>query len=179
MTSTKRLRFALIGTGDFGPHFAPYINASAELVAVSDPNPRARARFAEQTGLQLPEFDDHERLLAEINVDAVVIASPNHTHQEIAVAAGGIRAVADSGVFAIVTMVAGDVVCGSAEFGPGDFFLVPAGAEGATREIRVGAQGAKALRTTRPSRNRRLPPVRPRVNCRRGIHRSTPGRTTA
>ena len=32
-----RLRFALIGTGDFGRHFAPYITEVAELVAVCDP----------------------------------------------------------------------------------------------------------------------------------------------
>ena len=54
MTSIKRLRFALIGTGNFGPHFAPYINEVADLVAICDPNPQSRARFAGQTELQLP-----------------------------------------------------------------------------------------------------------------------------
>lgn len=86
MTDSK-LRFALIGTGDFGPHFAPYINEVAELVAVCDPNPEARARFAEQTGMSLPEFDNHERLLAETDIDAVAITSPNFTHKDIAIAA--------------------------------------------------------------------------------------------
>jgi predicted dehydrogenase len=83
----RRLRVGLIGTGDFGPHFAPYINEVADLVAICDPNPQSRARFVEQTELRLPEFDRHEQLLAEVDIDAVVIASPNFTHKEIAVAA--------------------------------------------------------------------------------------------
>lgn len=89
--NARKLRFALIGAGDFGPHFAPYINEVAELVAVCDPNPESRANFAEETGLQLPEFDDHKKLLAEIDVDAVAITSPNFTHKQIAldVAAAG------------------------------------------------------------------------------------------
>ena len=81
----KKLRFALIGTGDFGPHFAPYVNEFAELVAVCDPSPTARKHFAEVTGLDLPGFDHHHQLFAEIDVDAVAITSANHTHKEIAV----------------------------------------------------------------------------------------------
>jgi len=87
MTTVKPLRFALFGTGDFGPHFAPYINEFAELVAVCDPNPHALANFAKHTGLDLPGFDHHEKLLDTVDVDAVVIASPNFTHKAIALAA--------------------------------------------------------------------------------------------
>ena len=87
MTSIKPLRFALFGTGDFGPHFAPYIREFAELVAIGDPSPAARANFTRHTGLDLPEFDHHEKLLDAVDVDAVVIASPNFTHKEIALAA--------------------------------------------------------------------------------------------
>ena len=86
MTKTN-LRFALIGTGDFGPYFAPYINEVAELVAVADPDPRSLARFSEQTGLELPHFQDHEQLLAQVDVDVVAITSPNFTHREIALKA--------------------------------------------------------------------------------------------
>jgi len=85
----RKLRVAMFGTGDFGPHFAKYVNAFAELVAVCDPSPERRAHFAQVTGLRLPEFDHHEKLLAEVDVDAVVISSPNHTHKAIAVAAAG------------------------------------------------------------------------------------------
>jgi predicted dehydrogenase len=83
----KHLRFALFGAGDFGPHFAPYITEAADLVAVCDPKPEARRNFARQTGLQVAEFDDTERLLAAVDIDAVAITSPNFTHKDIAVAA--------------------------------------------------------------------------------------------
>ena len=76
----RKLRVAMFGAGDFGPHFARYVNAFAELVAVCDPDPAGRARFARETGLDLREFDHPARLLAETDVDAVVITSPNHTH---------------------------------------------------------------------------------------------------
>jgi len=83
----RKLRVGLIGTGSFGPCFAPYVNEVAELVAVCDPNPAGLANFAKQTELTLSEFDHHEKLLDSADVDAVVIASPNFTHKEIAVAA--------------------------------------------------------------------------------------------
>ena len=77
--TTRRLRFALFGTGDFGPQFARYIQEVADVVAVCDPKPEARANFARQTGLHLPEFDHHLRLLAEVDLDAVALTSPNFT----------------------------------------------------------------------------------------------------
>lgn len=82
-----KLRVALVGLGDFGPYFAPYIREFAELVAACDPDPKARAGFDETGGLELPAFEHHDPLLAEVDVDAVVIASPNFTHREITVAA--------------------------------------------------------------------------------------------
>jgi len=86
MADTK-LKVGMIGTGDFGPYFAQYVNEVAELVAVCDPNPAGLANFAKQTSLNLPEFDHHEKLLDSTNIDAVVIASPNFTHREIVVVA--------------------------------------------------------------------------------------------
>lgn len=82
-----RLRFGLFGTGDFGPYFAPYINEVGEIVAICDPSAEARARFRKETGLELPEFEHHESLLAQVDVDAVAITSPNFTHKEITIAA--------------------------------------------------------------------------------------------
>lgn len=84
---SRRLRFGLLGCGGFGPEFARYIGEVAEVVALCDPDPQARARFRDRTGLQLPEFEQHERMLAEVEMDAVAITSPNHTHKEIAIAA--------------------------------------------------------------------------------------------
>ena len=85
----RRLRFALFGTGNFGPELARYICEVADLVAVCDPHPQSRKNFIARTNLQVREFDDHQRLLDEEEIDAVAITSPNHTHKEIAVAAAG------------------------------------------------------------------------------------------
>jgi UDP-N-acetyl-2-amino-2-deoxyglucuronate dehydrogenase len=83
----RRLRFALFGAGDFGPHFAPYINEVAELVAICDPRPEAQQNFVRQTGLAVGQFDNPESLLKSVDIDAVAITSPNFTHKDIAVAA--------------------------------------------------------------------------------------------
>ena len=50
--ANAKLKVGLIGTGDFGPYFAPYVNEVAELVAVCDPNPAGLANFSKQTGLK-------------------------------------------------------------------------------------------------------------------------------
>jgi predicted dehydrogenase len=84
--ANKRLRFAIFGTGGFGTCFAQYVNEVAELVAICDPKPESRANFLKATGLKVPEFDDHERLLANVQVDAVVLTGPNHTHKPQAIA---------------------------------------------------------------------------------------------
>lgn len=83
----ERLRFALIGSGDFGPVLARYVQEVADLVAVCDPIPERRQRFREATGLPVAEYVDYEKLLDEVEMDAVAIASPNFTHKDIAVAA--------------------------------------------------------------------------------------------
>ena len=85
--ANAKLKVGLIGTGDFAPYFAPYVNEVAELVAVCDPNSAGLANFAKQTGLTPSEFDHHEKLLDAADIDALVIASPNFTHKEIAIAA--------------------------------------------------------------------------------------------
>lgn len=61
----RRVRFAIIGAGNFGPVMTTIINEVADIVAVCDPSPQARTRFSQSTGLRLPEFDDHERLLTQ------------------------------------------------------------------------------------------------------------------
>ncbi len=85
--SDKKLRFAMFGTGNFGPFFAKYINEVAELVAICDPSPEARARFIESTQLKVQEFEKYEELLDTVEVDAVALTGPNHTHKAIAIKA--------------------------------------------------------------------------------------------
>ena len=69
----QKLRFALCGVGDFGLYLTPYINEVAEVVAVCDPNPESRDNFKKATGLQIAEFEGHEQLLAEVDIDAVAV----------------------------------------------------------------------------------------------------------
>lgn len=84
-----KLRIGLIGTGDFGPELQLYISNVAELVAICDPNPAARSGFVKRTALDLPGFDSHDEMLDKVDMDAVVICSPNFTHKDITVAAAG------------------------------------------------------------------------------------------
>jgi predicted dehydrogenase len=79
----RRLRFGVIGCGYWGPHLVRNIHEipQAELVAVSD---LQRERL-ESIGLRYPGirlFRDHQDLLAA-EVDAVVVASPIHTHHAL------------------------------------------------------------------------------------------------
>jgi glucose-fructose oxidoreductase len=83
----NKLRFAMFGTGGFGTFFANYINEVGELVAICDPSPEARAGFVESTRLKVLEFADYERLLDTVEVDAVALTGPNHTHKTIAIKA--------------------------------------------------------------------------------------------
>ena len=55
----------------------------AEVVAIADPVERSRGWARKTVGAELPAFEDHRQLIAEIEVDALVIASPNHTHASV------------------------------------------------------------------------------------------------
>jgi UDP-N-acetylglucosamine 3-dehydrogenase len=79
--ASRKLRVAMIGTGNFAPCFAPFVAEVAEIVAICDPHAKGRAHFAEVTGWKLPEFSDVEQLYAEADFDAVVLTGPNFTHK--------------------------------------------------------------------------------------------------
>jgi predicted dehydrogenase len=85
--SQGRLRFGIIGTGNFGPILATFISEVADVVAICDPSPVSRSRFVKSTGLKVEEFDDYKILLEKKGLDAVALAGPNFTHTAIAVAA--------------------------------------------------------------------------------------------
>ena len=67
----RRLRFAMIGTGNFGPILAAFIGEVADVVAICDPNPDSRTRFVESTGLKVAEFAEYQSLLQTKDIDAV------------------------------------------------------------------------------------------------------------
>ncbi|MCA9113239.1 MAG: Gfo/Idh/MocA family oxidoreductase, partial [Planctomycetaceae bacterium] len=82
------LRYAIIGAGAVSDyHHVPGINLDprAELVAVCDPNEELLEKRRTDWGINklTPRYED---IAADPDVDAVVIATPNFTHKEIALA---------------------------------------------------------------------------------------------
>jgi len=86
---SNRLRYGVIGTGMMGvEHITNLLHLpGAEVTAISDPHARSRDWAQLAVGLDTPlaRFERHQELLASGLCDAVVIASPNHTHHEVLV----------------------------------------------------------------------------------------------
>ncbi|WP_437185392.1 Gfo/Idh/MocA family protein [Planctomicrobium sp. SH668] len=85
----QKVRFGIIGAGavsDF--HHVPGIRVDprAELVAACDPNNELLQKRRADWGIDRL-YTDYNDLVADPNVDAVIIATPNDTHYEIALAA--------------------------------------------------------------------------------------------
>ena len=78
------IRYGLIGAGMMGREHIRNLALidGARVVAVSDPDAEQRALSAKAAG-GATAFEDHRALLASGLVDALVIASPNHTHAAI------------------------------------------------------------------------------------------------
>jgi predicted dehydrogenase len=79
------IRYGILGTGMMGLEHIRNLKLveGAVVTAIADPHPTSRqwGRAAAGDGVQV--FDDPRALLAEAPVDAVVIASPNHTHASV------------------------------------------------------------------------------------------------
>jgi len=82
------VRYGVIGTGMMGCEHIANIEATrgAEVAAVSDPTPKslewAREWLGER-GDDVAYGADHRSILEDPTIDAVVIASPNHTHIDV------------------------------------------------------------------------------------------------
>ncbi len=88
-SSAAPVRIAIIGAGQVSDyHHVPGIrlDSRARLVAVCDADPALLERRRDQWNIQR-STTDAVSLCADPEVDAVVIATPNFTHREIAVAA--------------------------------------------------------------------------------------------
>lgn len=80
------IRYGVIGTGMMGIEHIENIAAlpGAAVTAIADPNDRSRAAGADRSGLGADGvFTDHRDLLGSGRCDAVVVASPNHTHATV------------------------------------------------------------------------------------------------
>jgi scyllo-inositol 2-dehydrogenase (NAD+) len=85
----KRLNVGLVGLGRLGRVYARDLATripETRLVAVADTNPKAAQELAREYDVPHTHTSPHD-LIHDRNVDAVVIASPTHTHREIVIAA--------------------------------------------------------------------------------------------
>lgn len=92
----KKLGLGVIGLGRLGSSYAKYFNGrigGARLVAVSDVNEEAVSSLAAELGVS-KKYSHYQDLIADAEVEGVVIVSPTSTHQEIvAVAANHGKAI--------------------------------------------------------------------------------------
>ncbi|MCA1669966.1 MAG: Gfo/Idh/MocA family oxidoreductase [Thermomicrobia bacterium] len=83
------VRVAMIGTGGVAvQNHIPGLRThpQGEVVALCDPNPQALAKASEASGVTRT-YGDWNEVIAQDDIDAVVIATPNNLHMPIAVAA--------------------------------------------------------------------------------------------
>jgi len=85
----KRLNVGLIGLGRLGRIYARDLATripETRLIAVADTNPATAAEIADEHDVAHKHTSPGD-LIQNKNVDAVVVASPTHTHREIVIAA--------------------------------------------------------------------------------------------
>lgn len=99
--SEATIRYGIIGTGLMGlEHLRNLLDLpGASVVAICDPHPRSRelAHLTVGDRGSLVDFSDHRQLLAAGLCDAVVVATPNHTHRSVvgAVLRDGVHVLAE------------------------------------------------------------------------------------
>ncbi len=83
MTKNKKIKIGLIGIGVMGSHHAKDICEleNTEFAAICDIDQARADRYAQQYGV--PAFYDHRVMLDEIELDAVLVATPHYDHPPI------------------------------------------------------------------------------------------------
>ena len=76
-------RYALIGAGMMGQEHIRFLNYmdGAVVTAIADPDPSMRDQAAILASAET--FADYRQLLEADLADALIIASPNHTHHDV------------------------------------------------------------------------------------------------
>jgi len=85
--ANERVRMATIGVGSQGSgHAGGWAGMNeCELVAVADVDPNRRNKVAKETNSKA--YEDYRRILDDKSIDAVSIATPDHWHTPVALAA--------------------------------------------------------------------------------------------
>jgi len=87
--ANDRLRLGVIGTGGRGRYLMTQANKAGNVqwVAVCDAYDIQRERAEKAAGTTVEKYADYRKLLERKDIDAVIIATWDNTHREIAVAA--------------------------------------------------------------------------------------------
>ncbi len=77
--------YGIVGAGMMGQEHIRYISMlpDATVAAVADPDPEMRRASADLAGAETRAYENPAALLSDGGVDALVIASPNHTHRQV------------------------------------------------------------------------------------------------
>ena len=87
MQNGRDVRVAVLGAGRWGRNLVANLDALGALAAVSDPDPAIRAELVATYGQRIAISAEHERVLTDPALDAVVIATPATTHTSLAIEA--------------------------------------------------------------------------------------------
>jgi len=86
--ANERVRVGVIGCGGRGRYVARWMReAGAEIVAAADVYLPNAERLREESGGQCAAYQDFRRLLERSDIDAVLVATPDHWHAGAAVSA--------------------------------------------------------------------------------------------
>jgi predicted dehydrogenase len=79
------VRYGIIGSGTMGREHISNLRLipEAQVVALADPHAASLTSAAALLGADIATYDDHRALLERGDVDVVVIATPNHTHDAV------------------------------------------------------------------------------------------------
>ena len=85
--ANDRVRLGVIGTGNRGGDVMAHFQkeSDVDVVAVCDVYEKAMNQAKEKTGGKAQSFGDYRQLLASKDVDAVLIATPDHWHAQMAI----------------------------------------------------------------------------------------------